>query len=395
MNIVDVRLTKINIPLAAPLIWTGGQINAFSRIVVRMRTDEGIEGFAETAGGDVLLSLLDRYKNFFVGEDPADLERIRKNFWHTPLWEGFNGKHAISALETCCWDILGKAANRPLHDLIGGRVRDSIPAAGYLFPQAGPAGGGDESRFTGALLEQARSRIHDHGVGAVKLKGGLVSPERDVATLRALREEFPDLRIRYDPNSAWSVATSVRMARHLEELDLEWAEDLVWGFEGMRRARRACRVPFATNMSSVQLDQMPMALEMGTIDVQLLDPIDQGGLLSTMKVAGVCQAFQVDTGVHSAGESSLGLALLLHMAAALPTFPFAMDTHLWFQTEDILAEPLQVVDGHFDVPTGPGLGVEVDAERLDFLERLNDEAGDAPMYAEAGGPGDVPYLGMW
>jgi glucarate dehydratase len=393
MKIVDIELIKVNVPLEAPLIWTGGQINAFSRIIVRMKSDEGIEGFAETQGGDAVMALLVRYKDFFIGRDPAHLESIRTHFWHTGLWEGMTGKHATSALETCCWDILGKAYNRSVAELIGGRVRDSIPCAGYLFPQAGPAGGEGDTRYSDALIDQARSRVGEHGVRTLKLKGGMVAPETDLATLRTLREQYPDHRIRYDPNSAWSVASSVRLARQLEELDLEWAEDLVWGFDAMRRARAACRVPFATNMTSVQPDQMPMALQMQTIDVQLLDPLDIGGLIPTMKMAATCQSFGLDTGVHSAGESGLGLALMLHIASVLPTFPFAMDTHIWFQTDDLLDTPIKVVDGQFQVPTGPGLGVTVDEERLAYLSRVNAESGDSLNYGEPAGDGKVPFAG--
>lgn len=395
MRITDVTFHKINIPLEAPLIWSGGSMAWWTRIIVRMQTDEGIEGIGETTGSDATMALLHHYKSFFVGEDPADLELIRKNFWYVPLYEGFSGQWAIAALETCCWDILGKAADRPLCQLIGGKVRSRIPVSGYVFPRQMNADGVGGERTPEQLVEQARSQVAEYGVKTIKLKGGSAPPEEDLTTLEALRDTFPHHKLRFDPNSIWTVENVIRAAPRLEALNLEWCEDLVWGFEAMSRARSQARLVFSTNMCSVQLDHMPMALGMKTIDVQLMDPIDLGGLTATMKVAATCQAYQLGTSLHSAGESSLGAALMLHVAAALPSLPYAMDTHAHYQTDDVTTEPFRVVDGFIDLPTGPGLGVSIDEDRLAFLARHNAENGDSLVYGDMDDRHEPRFPGMW
>ena len=133
MKITGVQFHKINIPFEAPMLWSGGINRSWTRIVVRMQTDEGIEGIAETCGGDSTLVQLEALKGFFLGEDPFDRERILKNFWYVPTYHGNTGKYAIQALETACLDIMGKACGRPICQLLGGRMRTEIPMIAYMF----------------------------------------------------------------------------------------------------------------------------------------------------------------------------------------------------------------------------------------------------------------------
>ena len=381
MKITGVTFHKVNIPLLAPTLWIGGVNRAWTRTIVRMQTDEGLEGLAETSGGDATLGQLQALKEHFIGQDPFDRQKILNQFWYVPTYEGMSGKYAIQALETACWDLMGKALDRPLHQLIGGAVRQEIPTIAYVFFEPDADGGIGIARPE-QVVEAAAELVARHGLATIKLKGGVYEPEREVATVRALRDAFPDHLLRFDPNALWSVETTVRMARPLEDAGLEWLEDPCWGVEGMSRARRDVRIPFATNMCCVQLDQLPTAIRAGAIDIQLLDVHDWGGLTWTLKGAAVCEAFQLGVGLHSSGEAGISTALYLHLAAALPTLPHAIDSLYHHQSDDVITEPHRYLDGCFAVPEGPGLGVELDLEKLRHLESVNAAEGDTLSYTD-------------
>jgi glucarate dehydratase len=300
----------------------------------------------------------------------------------------------VQALETACWDLIGKAVDRPLHQLLGGRMRDRIPMIAYLmYRLPSPSGGGGEQTAE-QLVEHARALVAEHGLRTLKLKGGVLEPEEEYATVRALREAFPAHDLRFDPNALWTAETAVRMGRRLEELDLEWYEDPTWGVDAMSRVRRDVRIPFATNMCCVQLDQLPVAIRAGALDVQLLDVHDWGGLGQTLKGAATCEAFGLGIGLHSGGEAGVSTALYLQLAAALPKLPHAVDSFYHHQTEDVITRPHRYVDGCFGVPDGPGLGVELDLDQLRRLERLNEREGDRPSYGAFEAASELRYPGM-
>jgi glucarate dehydratase len=394
VRITDVEFHKINIPFEAPMLWSGGVNRSWTRIIARMQTDEGIEGIAETCGGDATLVQLHAIKEFFLGEDPFDRERILKNFWYLPTYQGNSGKYAIQALETACYDIMGKACGRPLCQLLGGRMRTEIPMIAYMFYRLQGADGRGGEQTAEAMVEATREIVERTGVRTIKLKGGVFPPEEEYRCAVLLREAFPDRRLRFDPNSLWSVETAIRYGRRFEALDIEWYEDPVWGIEGMSRVANVLDVPLATNMCTLQPDQIPQTIRLGAVDVQLLDPADWGGIGATMKAAATYQTFQIGLGMHSGGEAGISTALQLQIAAALPVLPYAIDSHYHHQTEDVITRPHDYVDGCFRLPEGPGLGVEIDEDQLEKLERLNETEGDLLFYGHDDRT-EPRFMGMW
>ncbi len=394
MRITGVSFHKINIPFEAPMLWSGGVNRSWTRIVVRMQTDEGIEGISETCGGEATLVQLHAAKEFFLGEDPFDRERILKNFWYLPTYQGNTGKYAMQALETACWDIMGKAAGRPICQLLGGRMRSRIPMIAYMFFRDRAADGRGGEQTPEAFLDATREIVERTGVRTIKVKGGVFDPELEYRTTVGVREAFPDHRLRFDPNSLWSVETSIRYGRRFEELDLEFYEDPCWGIEGMSRVAAALAVPLATNMCTLDLDEIPQTIRLGAIDVQLLDPCDWGGVTAFMKAAATYQVFQIGIGMHSGGEAGISTALQLQLAAALPVLPYAIDSHYHHQTDDVVTRPLEYVDGCFELPDGPGLGVEIDEDALARLEALNEREGDLSFIGHEDRV-EPRFMGMW
>lgn len=370
MRIHKITFHRVLIPIEAPIIWIGGAEAGWPRTIVRVLTDEGIEGIAETSGDDATLTNLEAIWPVFIGRSPFDRQPILQRLWHAAVSNGSGAKHAIQALETACWDIVGKAVGQPLHRLLGGKLRSTVPLIGYVYYRVDPKSGHARDRDAGEVVELTHALIERYGFRTLKKKGGVFPPEEELATLRALRDAFPRHELRFDPNALWSVETAIRIGRRLEELALEWYEDPVWGIEGMSRARRDVRIPFATNMCCLQLDQLPVAIRAGAFDVELLDLDDWGGLTSCIKAAATCETFQIGVGLHSTGEAGIATAVYLHLAASLPSLPHAMDSHYHHQTMDVIAEPHVYVNGEMAVPEGPGIGVEIDEEKLRHLERL-------------------------
>jgi glucarate dehydratase len=262
-----------------------------------------------------------------------------------------------------------------------------------FFRLPGPDGRGGE-RTPEALIDSTKELVARTGVQTIKIKGGVLRPEIERDMTIGFREAFPGHRLRFDPNSLWSVETAIRVGKRLEPLDLEFYEDPVWGIEGMSRVRQKVDIPVATNMCTLQLDEIPETIRLGAIDVQLLDPCDWGGITSTMKAAAAYQVFQIGCGFHSGGEAGISTALQLQLAAALPVLPYAVDSHYHHQTADVITKPFGYVDGCFELPDGPGLGVEIDEDALARLEELNDSEGDLLFYGDRE-RAEPPTAGMW
>jgi glucarate dehydratase len=396
LRISEIEFHKVNIPFEAPLRWSGGVEDGWTRCIIRMRTDDGLEGIGETQGGTPTLVQLDAIKDYFLGEDPFDLEHILKKTWWVPFYHGTTGRLAISGLEMCCWDLMGKAAGRPLCQLLGGRLRTEIPFAAYVFYRHRSADGRGGETTPEELVEHTRDLVDRHGFRSIKLKGGVLPPEDEYAATAALREAFPEHKLRFDPNALWSVETAIRLGAQFEALNLEYYEDPVWGIEGMSRARRDVRIPFATNMCVTNFDQLSLGIRTGAIDVLLGDCQEWGGILATKKAAHTCQVFQIGFNLHSGGECGVSTAAYLHLAASLPVLPYALDSHYHHQTADVITAPHVYEDGCFRLPDGPGLGVELDEDRLAELEEANVRDGDILIYAhDEEQRRNPPFQGQW
>jgi glucarate dehydratase len=334
----------------------------------------------------------------FLGENPFDLERMLAKATFVPLYHGKNGYCAIAGLELACWDLMGKATGQPLCRLLGGRLREEIPFAAYLYHRNPDREGRNAIATTEDIVATARTYVARHGFGTIKYKGGVVGPEEELATLRALRAAFPRHKLRYDPNAALSPATALRVGRALEPLDLEYYEDPCWGNEAMARVRARLAIPFASNMATIDLDSTAEAIRLGSVDVILGDIIEWGGITAIKKLQGVCETFQLGLTFHSAGELGIATAAYLHLAASVPALPHAADTHALELAGDVVKPGVVGLTdrGTMPVPTGPGLGVELDPDLFAAAAEAYRRQGALSVYAEdEGREGTIPVKSMW
>ncbi|QJU55173.1 enolase C-terminal domain-like protein [Herbiconiux sp. KACC 21604] len=394
MKIVDLRARTVAIPTDAKLRHSSGvHPGYFLRTVLELITDEGVVGLGEVGGGDQR-GALEKLRPRIIGADPFHLEAIKTAVLRSIYY--VSNARLYAAIEIACLDIQGKVLGRPMSDLLGGRVRDEIPFIAYLFWRYDRPGGGDDTRAEDMadLCEELTERL---GVSAMKLKAGVFAPEEEVRVLELCRERLgPDYRLRIDPNGVWSVPTAVRMGQRLEAVRPEWYEDPAWGLTGNAAVREQVRVPLATNMYPARFDDLAPGIRLGVADVILTDLHYWEGPRGVKDLAAVCRTFGLGVAMHSGVEFGVELAAMLHTASTIPEMITAGDAHYHYLTDDIIVGgKMAYRDGAIAVPTGPGLGVELDPERMEKYERLYGEVGDyyARFHVDERRPEWVPVVG--
>ena len=366
MTIADIRATTVAVPLEAPLRHAAGaHWGRFIRTVVEVVGDDGLSGWGELGGGGESAEAAVRgMLPYLKGHDPLQLEQLRWKIMN-PTASLYNNRLQIhAAIEMACLDLAGKRLGIRACDLLGGAIRDRIEFASYLFYRYDQDGRGGET-MPEEIAAHALDLKRRHGFSVHKLKGGHFAPDHDIATMEALAAALPGDRLRLDPNAAWSVEESIRVGHAIAHLPNDYFEDPTWGLEGMRRVRERQPIPTATNMVVVNFEQLSQSILHNQVDVILLDTTFWGGLRQAHKAGTVLETFQYSAAVHSSGELGIQLASMLHLGAALPNLNFAADAHYHHLTDDILVGgKLAYRDGCIDLPKGPGLGVEVDRDKL-------------------------------
>ncbi len=396
MRIVDIRPTTVAVPLEAPLRHSNGaHWGRFVRTIVEVEADNGLVGLGEMGGGGESAEAAFRnLKDYLVGHDPLQLEALRWKIANPTASLYNNRVQQLAAIEFACIDLVGQHLGVPAHDLLGGRLRDEVPFASYLFFRyPDPADGSGEVRTIDQLVEHARKLKAEHGFTVHKLKGGVFPPGYELACYRALAEALPGDRLRYDPNAVPSVEEAIRFGQAVEDLDNDYLEDPTWGLAGLRRVRERVRIPLATNTVVVDFEQLAANVLQPAADVVLLDTTFWGGMRACVKAAAVCETFQLGIAVHSSGELGVQLATMLHLGAALPNLTLAADAHYHHLRDDVIeGGKLSYTGGRIRVPTGPGLGVRLDRDRLARYADLYRELGSYPYDRDPGRPGWYPLV---
>jgi glucarate dehydratase len=363
------------------------------RTILELVTESGIVGISEIPGNVQTNEALESARSLVLGIDPFHLNTLSHRLaayfgdetaasrGDTP-WDQRKLVHVFSALEVACLDIQGKMLDRPVVDLLGGKMRDSVPYAAYLFFKYEGAGGvlgtGQDPAARGwaaarqkeavdpqGIVAQAKAMCAEFGFQSIKLKGGAFEPRLETDSMFALYEAFgKDIPLRFDPNAIWKPETGLQFGKELEPI-LEYLEDPVRGQQNMADLRKQLSIPLATNMCTTSFGDIPGSIRIGSEDIILSDHHFWGGLRSSMELAKMCRTFGRDLSMHSNSHLGISMAAMTHLGAALPEMPYALDTHYPWQSEDVIVGgKLPIVDGAVAVPSGPGLGVELDRSML-------------------------------
>jgi glucarate dehydratase len=396
MRIADIRATPVTVPLEAPLRHANGcHWGRFVRTIVEVETDDGLVGLGEMGGGgESATAAFHGLKPYLVGRDPARLEEMRFLVANPTASLYNNRTQLVAAIEFACLDLLGQRWGVPVSEILGGRLRDRVPFASYLFFRyPHPKRGTGEVRTVEQLVAEARALKQRHGFTTHKLKGGVFAPEYELDCYRALAEALPGDRFRFDPNGVWSAEQGIRFGQRTEDLRNDYLEDPVFGLHGMRRVREKVRTPLATNTVVVNFEQLSANVLDTAVDVILLDTTFWGGIRPCVKAAGVCETFQLGVAVHSSGELGIQLATMLHLGAVLPNLTFAADAHYHHVTDDVIeGGKLRYEGGAIAVPSGPGLGVRLDREKLARYHEEFRRLGSYPYDQDPLRPGWTPLV---
>lgn len=385
------------------LTLSGAHAPYFTRNIVILTDSSGSTGLGEVHGGEHIRQALEGYKPFIVGKPIGDYKGIVNNLRYGARntnendGEGLQGLdlknlrfvvHAEVAVEAALLDLLGQYMDLPVASLLGdGKQRDEVLMLGYLFYIA------DKSKVnlpyinennstnkwfkvrrntaltTEAILEQAQAAKEYYGFKDFKLKGGVLEGEKEIETIKALKKAFPDARINIDPNGAWSLNEAIRLCKNLNGV-LSYAEDPCGpekGFSGreiMSEFKRATGLQVATNMIATDWRQFHHSVVQNSVDIPLADP-HFWMMNGSVRVAQICNDWGMTWGSHSNNHFDISLAIFAQTAAAAPGNITAMDTHwIWQDGQSLTKNPYTIVNGLIQIPKKPGLGLEVDMDKV-------------------------------
>jgi len=325
---------------------------------------------------------LERAREIVVGENVFAYRAFAREL--AALDESCHAGIELASLDAC-----GRAMGRRLCELLGGPVRQEVEFAAYLFYRyaadhpkllsdpriVDDRGSGDgaldrwgEVRTPEAMVEMALRFREQFGFRVFKLKAGVLAPDAELATMRLMHERLGDeALLRIDPNGRWKVETAIRVGKSLAELSLEYFEDPVAGQTAMAEVRRATGLPMSTNMCVTRFDHIAEALRLQPVDVVLADHHYWGGMAGCLALGPIADAAPWRLSQHSNSHTGITMAAMIHLAATVPQLTLASDTHYPWLPEgaDLIAGgKLPIHDGRMRLPAGPGLGIEVDRDKL-------------------------------
>ena len=362
MRIEQVSVFPITLRLINPIPMANGVIASTGNVVVKLVTDEGLVGWGEGVEAPALthqtqvdiVADLERFTPKVVGSDP-----MRRN----ELWGRMVAAHpqattALGAIDIAVHDLVGKALGVPVHQLIGGLVRRSIPALTLV-------GSGDASADAAKLAERREA-----GFTWFKVKLGMAPPELELGTLaKAVELVGEDGVVCGDVNEGWSEAEARSFLGQLDGDQIRFIEQPVprGDRDAMLRLAESSPVKLCADESAGSLSAVIgfLGTKMGGVSLKL---IKHGGITGVMRGAGICAAGGLS--VNLAGkviESSISAAANLHCAAAMDRVDFGCSPANQGVVSDVTEAPIRVDRGAFEIPDAPGLGVEVDEEMLRML----------------------------
>jgi L-alanine-DL-glutamate epimerase-like enolase superfamily enzyme len=377
------RVTKldtyfISIPLPQPVRTSTNAIRQVSEVIVKLTTDSGLVGIGEghgpflfnqgPAGMQAVNDIMQRITPLVVGEDPFNSERIWQDIFAL-TYRSVRGipplarqqrqlVTALSAIDIALWDLKGKAIERPVYALLGGALRDKIPAyaTGFYY----------RDNEQPADLEREAALYVEKGYRTVKVKVGGLTPEADAERVRFIRQCVgDDMALMLDANQGWDLPTAIRAAQLCEPSNIFWLEDpMPWYDERhtLQRLKTATNIPIAAGETEYTPFGLRTMLVEGLVDYVIIDSTWAGGLTTWRKAATIAEMYQIPMAAHHDPQ------IHVHALASSPTGfileSFADPTRdpLWFE---LFQERPEIIDGHMRLPEAPGFGLELRDETLE------------------------------
>ncbi|GGB78594.1 glucarate dehydratase [Marinobacterium zhoushanense] len=385
---------------------SGGHAPWFIRTVVVLEDNDGNIGLGEIPATTSIINTLEKCRELVegqsVGRYKAIISRVREatsgqsdDVRGNQTFDLRTAVHVITGIESALLDLAGQNMGLPVVELLGqfGKQRDEVEALGYLF-QLGdpnktdlpyptcedPTDDWDLVRTQEALNPEAIARLakaayQRYGFKDFKLKGGVLDGHQEAECIAALYDAFPEARLTLDPNGAWTLKQAVEYLTPIKHM-LSYAEDPcgqegAWsGRETLSEFKRITGLKTATNMIATDWQQLRNAVRLDSVDIPLAD-CHFWTMQGAVAVGELCNEWGMTWGSHSNNHFDISLAMMTHVAAACPGEITAIDTHwIWQDGQRITKDPFKIRGGKLTVPNKPGLGIELDREKLDAAHAL-------------------------
>ncbi len=338
-------------------------------IVVQVFTDEGLVGIGECSPmhATLISTFVDAVlKPRVLGLDPRNVDEVWTSMFYAPYKLGVQGAHleAMSGIDIACWDILGKAAGLPIWQLLGGRYRERVT----MYKSIG-GGARMSPQEMAAQVEKALAE----GYRAIKIRmdWGVArqdcDPDKDFAMFRACKQLTGDsVPLSFDPNNGYSVSTAIRQGRRFESLGIYHYEEPVaqYDYAGIAQVAQALDVPVAAGEQEYTRWQFRDLIAQAQVDIIQPDIVKSGGITETRRIAVLGDIYNKHFVPHQT-QPTIGTAANVHLIASLLHANRPQEfTGRNPRLDGLFRTPLDLKDGQITVPTGPGLGLELDEAAL-------------------------------
>ena len=376
MQITDLKSTILSVPFAEPTLWPYGRWDGMTVVVIEIETDAGITGLGESVcmqkPASAIKAIIDATRPFLVGQDPFDTEPIGKKIEGLGGWNF--GRHfagyVLGGIDMALWDIAGKACGQPLYKLLGGKLRDRAECFKYIH-HAPPE----------TMAAHAAEAVRQ-GYRTIYCKYTTIEHlEEAIAAIRGAIGSDPILWV--DFNATLSPGFAVSFLNKMQPYRIDIAEQPVLpaNLDGMAYVRNSFPGRILAHESSWTLYDTLNVIKREAADIISVEPRMTWGIMATKKAAAVAEAAGMPVIMHSAAELGLAQAAFLHVIASTPNFILANQCmYDWYDDDYIQGGKLQFDGPCLRVPEGPGLGVELDPEKMELYHRNYQQVGEYSLF---------------
>lgn len=360
MKIVDAEAIPVRIPFNNPFTIAVGTLTHTNHVLVRMIDDSGRVGWGETTtfmavyGYDqhsLYRALTDHLIPAVIGLDPHDMAVLHQKMDQVMP----NNLMAKAGIDFAAHDLIAQAAGKPIHALIGGKRVQRIPLIGGI------------DIVPPDQASERAEKLVNQGYKSVKIKIGK-DPFEDIERVKVVRQVVGDkIKLRVDGNCGYNRDTAVRTFRQMEAYDLEWIEQPLpgWDLDGMAMLADRLDTPIAVDESMYTPQNAQHCIALGATDVVNIKVVKCGGIYRSQQIAALCAAAGIPCFIGGCIETTPGTAVAAHFYAATPNIVSAAEIYgADYYEDDIVKQGFEIVNGEMELPMTPGLGVEIDEEKV-------------------------------
>ena len=358
MKITAVRTKPLLLPLRQPYVWSQGVRENVAVVLIEVESDTGLVGYGEAMTApnpEAIDSALRQVSPQIIGASPFEVAGLSARVYQA-LFKSFGanlprqGAIVFAGLEMALWDLMGKATNRPVYDLLGGAVHGQVQYFAFLQGE------------TPDELAQDAARWVATDTPVIYLKVGR-GEALDLAIVAAVREAIGDARLRLDPNESWDVLTAIRMIRKLERFAPECIEQPTpsESIAALAQVKAAVDIPISADQSVYTLNDVYEVCRHNAADMIVLGLHEAGGILRFRKAAAIAEAAGLNVCIHGVFETGITTCASYHAAVTLPNLDDGNQIMWQLLSRDVVSSPsLRPVEGKLSFPAGAGFGFTLD-----------------------------------